>query len=70
MQSIHMFLITLLVSLSGMLHAHPGHGMPGHDHASGQAFIGVEHLLMLSALLVAVFVLRRAFGGSGADDEE
>ena len=57
------------VSFAGWVGAHPGHGAHLGDAASPHPFLGVEHLILMAAVGVAVYVMRSRVDASSSDDD-
>lgn len=69
MKAIQAVITASLVSFSGLLSAHPGHGAHLGDAAALHPFMGVEHILLMAVVGVGAYALRNRLFTSESDDD-
>lgn len=71
MKPVQAILLSLVLPMTRLAQAHPGHGMgEGHGNEVLHPFLGPEPLLLIAAVGAVFVVMRRALSRKSSDRDE
>ncbi|MCB1791732.1 MAG: hypothetical protein KDJ27_16340 [Gammaproteobacteria bacterium] len=69
MNKMKIVLTMLLLGAGQLLHAHPGHGVEGHDAGTLHPMLSGEHVVLIAVIGIAALLLRGLLHDDGNDGE-